>query len=407
MIIDKHSEIAGFDSVPHPSIGFARRVSLPLVVDGEKVSDVQLAKNNAKLMLDSVLTQKPDVVIVYDIFSLEEANALKLISTWGIQVVASVRHASLISVLSDPTLACLHGGLEGSTEGQAGNRRFSSITPRGSQRAKAAGNGLKTIFELCIHLNTPYNWLVYKDVGLAAAAILKNKTFKPIKIDLSKGGKEGEEKKYSPWDEKLLASTDRPENSQFQNTRVPTLSLESSNASMKGMRSRSVPRMRNESLTPGAVQILDNAGIFAPKSDISPLILGQKIENKQPVTADTTGKETSKFKKSARGPLVGGGGVDKKGSLHRRRMGSGSSYDSPIRYISEYEAISEIIEIVRESGDPIMARDIGRRHSIPKKNRRMGWLSSLLTKYPGLFIIHGKGSGKMVKLGDVSVFTKD
>ena len=97
LVFDSFNEVGGDNLEPHGSLGFARRC--------------QSADrwNQGPQMLDAVFIHKPDVFLVDELSTAEEAAAVRAIAGRGVAVVAAVRHPSLAAAVQDQNLCDLVG----------------------------------------------------------------------------------------------------------------------------------------------------------------------------------------------------------------------------------------------------------------------------------------------------------
>ncbi|KAG2449915.1 hypothetical protein HYH02_000021 [Chlamydomonas schloesseri] len=100
VVVDTSNEIAGGDAVPHSCIGSARRLQ---VGRRERLQAV---------MLEAVQNHGPQVVVVDELGSRQEADAARSISQRGVMLVATAHGTDLRSLLSNPDLNSLVGGLQ-------------------------------------------------------------------------------------------------------------------------------------------------------------------------------------------------------------------------------------------------------------------------------------------------------
>ncbi|CAH1265544.1 Hypp3196 [Branchiostoma lanceolatum] len=97
IVVDTLNEIAGGDDIPHSGIGGARRVQVHNRC--EQVSQLQTAARN----------HSPDCIIVDEVQTQEEVNALQAIRLTGVQVVAGVCAGCLTDLLHNSVMRGLLG----------------------------------------------------------------------------------------------------------------------------------------------------------------------------------------------------------------------------------------------------------------------------------------------------------
>ena len=116
IIVDTSNEIAGDGDIPHPAIGHARRmqVSTP-------------ARQHA-VMIEAVENHMPEVIIIDEMGTEQEAQAARTIAERGVQLVATAHGNTLDNLIMNPTLSDLVGGVQSVTLGDEEARR------RGTQK---------------------------------------------------------------------------------------------------------------------------------------------------------------------------------------------------------------------------------------------------------------------------------
>lgn len=98
IIVDTNNEIGGLGK-PHPAIGQSRRLQVP---DDRRQVDV---------MIEAVENHAPQVVIVDEISTQEEAIACQTIAHRGVQLIATAHGNTLQDVIDNPWLVDLVGGV--------------------------------------------------------------------------------------------------------------------------------------------------------------------------------------------------------------------------------------------------------------------------------------------------------
>lgn len=170
IIIDTSNEIAGDGDIPHPAVGRSRRM---------QVSDPD---NQKAVMIEAVQNHTPEVIIVDEIGSEEEALAARTIAERGVLLIATAHGSTLESLIKNPVLSDLIGGIETVTLGDdEAKRRASQKTVL--ERAK------KPTFDICVELRDRNTLAVYPDVAEAVDHLLRGWTLFPEirKIDSSTG----------------------------------------------------------------------------------------------------------------------------------------------------------------------------------------------------------------------------
>jgi stage III sporulation protein SpoIIIAA len=100
VIVDTSNEIGGDGDVPHPAVGSARRMQVPR-------PDRQHA-----VMIEAVENHMPEVVVIDEIGTADEALAARTIAERGVQLIATAHGNTLDNLLMNPTLSDLVGGVQ-------------------------------------------------------------------------------------------------------------------------------------------------------------------------------------------------------------------------------------------------------------------------------------------------------
>ena len=105
VIVDTSNEIAGDGDVPHPAIGRARRMQ------------VATPAHQHSVMIEAVENHMPEVVIIDEMGTEQEASAARTIAERGVQLVATAHGNTLDNLVMNPTLSDLVGGVQTVTLG--------------------------------------------------------------------------------------------------------------------------------------------------------------------------------------------------------------------------------------------------------------------------------------------------
>ncbi len=156
IIVDSHNEIGGDGVLPHQAIGAARRMQVP---DGATQYDV---------LLEAVRNHFPEVVIVDEITTRQEADAARTIARRGIRLLATAHGSRLADIVNNPELVWLVGG---SVEAP-----LRSTEPHARQRSEPPVMGLAA------EVRPGRQLAVYLDVAQAVDAICAMDTPEPDEI---------------------------------------------------------------------------------------------------------------------------------------------------------------------------------------------------------------------------------
>ncbi len=103
VIVDTSNEIAGDGDVPHPGIGGARRMQ------------VRVPAEQHQVMIEAVENHMPEVIVIDEIGTEQEAMAARTIAERGVQLVGTAHGQTLENLMLNPTLADLIGGIQAVT----------------------------------------------------------------------------------------------------------------------------------------------------------------------------------------------------------------------------------------------------------------------------------------------------
>ena len=98
VVVDSHNEIGGDGKIPHPAIGAARRLQVP---DG---------CDQYELMVEAVRNHYPNVVMVDEVTTRQEADVARTIARRGVRLIATAHGETLADVVNNPELCWLLGG---------------------------------------------------------------------------------------------------------------------------------------------------------------------------------------------------------------------------------------------------------------------------------------------------------
>jgi len=154
VIVDTSNEIAGDGDIPHPGIGRARRMPVPAV------------KAQHAVMIEAVENHMPEVVVIDEIGTEQEALAARTIAERGVQLIGTAHGTALANLLVNPTLSDLIGGIQAVTLGDEEAKR------RGTQKTVLERKAPPT-FEVLVELVGRDEVVVYADVAAAVDALLR------------------------------------------------------------------------------------------------------------------------------------------------------------------------------------------------------------------------------------------
>ncbi len=181
VIVDTSNEIAGDGDTPHPAIGHARRM---------QVTQPQFQKD---IMIEAVENHTPEVIVVDEIGTEEEAQAARTIAERGVMLIATAHGNSLENLIKNPTLSDLVGGIQSVTLGDDEARR------RASQKTVLEREKQPT-FDVVIEILDRNTLAVYKDTAEAVDYILRGW---PIRPEIRKVDKVYDEQNDSAQEQKI------------------------------------------------------------------------------------------------------------------------------------------------------------------------------------------------------------
>ncbi len=100
VVVDTSNEIGGDGSVPHPAIGTARRIQVP-----DRAQQY-------RLLLEAVQNHTPEVIIIDEIGTKQEAEVAATIAERGVQLIATAHGRTLRNLVHNTDLNLLLGGVQ-------------------------------------------------------------------------------------------------------------------------------------------------------------------------------------------------------------------------------------------------------------------------------------------------------
>jgi stage III sporulation protein SpoIIIAA len=169
IVVDTSNEIAGDGDIPHPGIGRARRMQVP-------TPELQHA-----VMIEAVENHMPEVIVIDEIGTQEDALAARTIAERGVQLVATAHGNTLDRLLLNPTLSDIVGGIQAVTLSDEEARR------RKTQKTVLERKAPPT-FEIVIEIIEVNKLAVHFDVAVAVDHILRGVSPRPeIRLQTPEG----------------------------------------------------------------------------------------------------------------------------------------------------------------------------------------------------------------------------
>jgi len=170
VVVDTSNEIAGDGDIPHEGIGRARRMQVPH-------PDSQHA-----VMIEAVENHMPEVVVIDEIGTEQEALAARTIAERGVQLIATAHGNSLENLLMNPTLSDLLGGIQAVTLGDIEARR------RRTQKTVLERKAPPT-FDTLVEIQTRDRYAVYHETAKVVDALLRGRTLQAeVRLRDASGG---------------------------------------------------------------------------------------------------------------------------------------------------------------------------------------------------------------------------
>ena len=160
VIVDTSNEIAGDGDIPHPAIGRARRMQVP-------TPSLQHA-----VMIEAVENHMPEVIIIDEMGTEEEAAAARTIAERGVQLIATAHGNTLENLLVNPTLRDLVGGIQTVTLSDEEARR------RRTQKTILERKAPPT-FDVLVEIQSWDSVAVHSDVALTVDRMLRGNPVTP------------------------------------------------------------------------------------------------------------------------------------------------------------------------------------------------------------------------------------
>lgn len=154
VIIDTSNEIAGDGDIPHPAIGRARRMQ------------VARPELQHQVMIEAIENHMPEVIIIDEIGTELESLAARTIAERGVQLVGTAHGNFLESVIKNPILSDLIGGIQYVTLGDDEAKR------RGTQKSILERKA-SPAFGVAIEIHQRKNWVIHEKVDQIVDQILQ------------------------------------------------------------------------------------------------------------------------------------------------------------------------------------------------------------------------------------------
>ncbi len=202
IVVDTSNEIAGDGDTPHPAIGHARRM---------QVRQPEFQKD---IMIEAVENHTPEVIVVDEIGTEEEAQAARTIAERGVMLIATAHGNTLENLIKNPTLSDLVGGIQSVTLGDDEARR------RACQKTVLEREKQPT-FDIVIEILDRNTLAVYKNTSEAVDYILRgwpirpeirkvDKSYEPVREEVPEPKEESILDKINQLEQKVFPSLEKP-----------------------------------------------------------------------------------------------------------------------------------------------------------------------------------------------------
>lgn len=145
IIIDTSNEIAGDSDIPHSGIGRARRMQ------------VSKTEFQHQIMIEAIENHMPEVIIIDEIGTELESLAARTIAERGVQLVGTAHGNCLESLIKNPPLSDLIGGIQYVTLSDDEAKR------RGTQKSILERKAYPA-FQVAIEINERHIWTIHENV---------------------------------------------------------------------------------------------------------------------------------------------------------------------------------------------------------------------------------------------------
>jgi stage III sporulation protein SpoIIIAA len=160
VVVDTSNEIAGDGDIPHPGIGRARRMQ------------VRTPAHQHGVMIEAVENHMPQVVVIDEIGTEQEAGAARTIAERGVQLIGTAHGNNLDNLMLNPTLSDLIGGIQSVTLGDEEARR------RRTQKSVLERKAPPT-FDVVVEIQDRDRVMVHADVAETVDALLRGDPLAP------------------------------------------------------------------------------------------------------------------------------------------------------------------------------------------------------------------------------------
>jgi stage III sporulation protein SpoIIIAA len=163
VIADTSNEIGGDGQIPHPAIGSARRLQIPLP-DPARPPDAGMRQ--AAVILQAVINHRAETIIVDEVGFAADARVARTIARRGIQLIATAHGASLQDIVFNAELACLAGDVHPVVLSP------DEIARRGMERHITLERTGPPVFDCAVEIVRRGSFVIHPDVARSVDSLL-------------------------------------------------------------------------------------------------------------------------------------------------------------------------------------------------------------------------------------------
>tara|TARA_B100000945_G_scaffold27718_2_gene19343 strand:+ start:19087 stop:20607 length:1521 start_codon:yes stop_codon:yes gene_type:complete len=169
VIVDTSNEIAGDGDIPHPAIGSSRRMQ------------VTSPHMQHAVMIEAVENHMPEVIVIDEIGTIEDARAARTIAERGVQLIGTAHGINLDNLIMNPTLSDLVGGIEAVTLGDEEAKKRNTQKTILERKSQPTFNNLVEIKDF-------NHVLIHENLDLVVDRLLRGMPIRPIERQLNTNG---------------------------------------------------------------------------------------------------------------------------------------------------------------------------------------------------------------------------
>jgi stage III sporulation protein SpoIIIAA len=166
VIADTSNEIGGDGQIPHPAIGSARRLQIPLPELG---TQAEAGIRQAGIILQAVINHRAETIIVDELGFATDAQVARTIGRRGIQLIATAHGASLGDVVFNSELACLAGDMHTIV------LSLQEIERLGVERHIVLERAGPPVFDCAVEIVTRGRFVIHTDVAESVDNLLRGR----------------------------------------------------------------------------------------------------------------------------------------------------------------------------------------------------------------------------------------